>query len=281
MNISAAINSAAEALGKAGVVEHRREAASLLAYVLKKEPVFLVAHPEYKLTERERETFADCVQRRSNREPFQYIVGLQEFCSLAFEVGPDVLIPRPETEILVGAAIEILSERLDPNFLEIGVGSGCISVSVLHTLAGTSAVGVDISANALAAAARNAAKHGVDDRLTLYEADLFDGLDAKFDLIVSNPPYIPTGEIESLQTEVRDHEPRPALAGGIDGLAVIKRIIDGAHEFLEPNGWLLIEIGFGQAGSVKELFDPRIWQRAEFLRDLQEIERVAKVRLAA
>ncbi len=279
MNISAATDSAAEILREAGVPEFRREASSLLAFVLQKDSVSLVAHPEYELTSDEAASFGAVVQRRANHEPFQYIVGRQEFYGLEFEVTPDVLIPRPETEILVESAIEILSELENPRFCEIGVGSGCISVSILHNSASASAVGVDISRAALEAAARNAVKHGAGDRLTLREADVFDGLSGTFDLIVSNPPYVPDGQLESLQAEVRQFEPRVALSGGDDGLVVIKRIIAGAPEFLRAEGFMLIEIGFDQAEIVKELLNPAMWSSVEFLADLQGIPRIVKARL--
>src|SRR6188768_3563198 len=156
MYITAAINSAAETLGDAGVAEARREAASLLAFVLNQDKAFLIAHPEYELTPDEAASYASVVIRRAAREPFQYIVGKQEFYGLDFEVSPDVLIPRPETEILVEAAIEIASTLEQPQVLEVGVGSGCILISLLHAVPNAAGVGVDISEGTLAIARRNA-----------------------------------------------------------------------------------------------------------------------------
>ena len=279
MNISAAINSAADTLDKAGITEHRREAASLLAFVLNREPVFLIAHPEYELNIAESKVFAEAVSRRASREPFQYITGHQEFYGLDFEVGPGVLIPRPETEILVENAISILSDYEDPKFFEIGVGSGCISVSILHNVQKAFADGVDISNIALSVAKRNAATHHVEERLKLREADAFDNLTGKFDLIVSNPPYIPTGDLGSLQSEVGLFEPHSALFAGADGLDIVRRIVAGAPQFLNPKGFLLIEIGFGQSESVKELYDDSIWESINYLADQQNILRVVKARL--
>jgi len=279
MDISEAITSAAETLRVAGVANARREASSLLAFVLKKDAAFLIAHPEYELAAGETTDYAAAVARRSDREPFQHITGVQEFYGLEFEVSPDVLIPRPETEILVEEAIAVLSSVGSPTFYEVGVGSGCISVSILHRSPSATAVGVDISPGALSVAGRNAEKHDVASRLQLFRGDVFDAADQKFDLIVSNPPYIPDGKVDLLQPEVGGYDPHTALFGGPDGLAIIRRIVAGAPQFLKPNGTILIEIDFDQAAAVKELFDPQIWEVVEFLADLQGFQRIAKARL--
>lgn len=276
MNISQILLEAANLLADSGIPDSRAEASSLLVHTLGREPIFLVAHPEYDLTDNEEKTFRELLRRRAGREPFHYIVGHKEFFGLDFEVSPDVLIPRPETEILVEEAIQLLRERDKPSFCDIGVGTGCISISILHNVENAIAVGVDISEKALTIAWRNAAKLTVADRLTLHEADVFDGITGKFDLIVSNPPYIPTEDIPELQREVRDHEPHTALHGGAVGLDLIERVICESPEHLTPQGVLLMEIGFGQSGKVHELFDLSIWLLPEFLLDLQGIPRIVK-----
>lgn len=277
MNISTALASAADVLAEAAVAEPRREAALLLAIVLQKNAAFLVAHPEYELSSDEAVKFERFLNRRTDHEPFQYIAGRQEFYGLEFEVSPDVLIPRPETEILVECAIGILSDLNDPRFCEIGVGSGCISVSILHAVESAVAIGVDISQRALDMARRNSEKHKVDGRLKLQIGDVFSKVDGTFDLIVSNPPYVPRGHLESLQAEVRWFEPQLALDGGEDGLSIIENIIRESPEFLKPQGFLLLEIGFDQAARVSELFDLRVWNKPEFIADLQGIPRILKV----
>ena len=279
MTIFNALNLATELLSSSNIAEPRREASSLLTFVLKKEAVFLFAHPEYELTDDESIRFEEVLRRRTLREPFQYITGSKEFYGLEFEVEPGVLIPRPETEILVEEAIAILSKQQGSRFYEIGVGSGCIAVSILHAVPNAQAVGVDISTKALALAARNAERHHVADRLMLEDANLFEGLSGEFDLIVSNPPYIPDGHLESLQAEVGRFEPHTALFGGTDGLSIIKRIVNGAPQFLKPEGFLLIEIGFGQAAGVRNLFDLSIWKTVEFLPDHQGISRVVRCQM--
>ena len=274
MNVSDAINSAVEVLRESGVAEYRREAASLLAFVLDKDDVFVFAHPEHLLTPEQTDSYASVVNRRAAREPFQYIVGSQEFYGLSFHVTPDVLIPRPETEVLVEAAIAAIAELEDPALLEIGVGSGCISVAILHSVPGTRAVGVDVSPAALAVARFNAETHGVIDRFELKRGDVFAGLTGRFSLIVSNPPYVPETQLELLQAEVRQYEPYTALSGGTTGLDVIERIAADAQHFLIPSGVLLMEIGFDQSERVARLFERDIWYELSFLPDLQGIPRI-------
>lgn len=280
MTISNVLNLAAELLDNSGIVNPRREASSLLAFVLQKPAPFVIAHPDYELNETESTAFDRSVRRRAGHEPFQYITGRQEFFGLDFGVTPDVLIPRPETEILVEAAIDILSALEAPQFCEIGVGSGCISVSILDAVMTAAAVGTDISTAAIRVADANAEIHGVGNRLTIREGSAFAGLTAAFDLIVSNPPYVPEADIDHLQREVRDFEPRAALAGGASGLEIVEQIVDQAPRHLRPNGWLLMEIGFNQAERVRELFRRDAWARPDFLPDLQGIPRIVKVRLA-
>lgn len=279
MNIAAALSKAAEKLQSAGIAESRREAASLLEFVLGQNSAYLIAHSDDQLAANQKMIFDACVSRRAKREPLQYITGRTEFWRLEFEVAPGVLVPRPETELLVEAAIGFLPSSDAPRFCEIGVGSGCISVSILHSLRNATAVAVDASTLPLKIAALNAVKHGVDERLDLREGDLFDAIDERFDLIVSNPPYIPDDDIDALQPEVRDFEPRVALAGGCDGLDLVKSIVKDAGQFLRPGGVLLIEIGHDQAPQVAGFFDSDAWRRVEFLRDLQSIDRAVFARL--
>lgn len=274
--IASVIADAAARLKEAGIDEPRRETTSLLAFAIGRDAVFLFAHPEYALTPTELESFQSFVERRRNREPFHYIVGTKEFYGLEFAVTPGVLIPRPETELLVEDAINILSELPNASLFEIGVGSGCISVSILHNSPTASAVAVDISEIALAIAAENSSRHNVTDRLALKSGDVYDGVEGKFDLIVSNPPYIPDSDLATLQTEVGHFEPHSALFGGDDGLDIVRRIISEAPAFLDKGGHILIEIGFGQAASVKDLFDREIWDEVAFIRDLQGIDRIAR-----
>ncbi len=276
-NIAEKLQEASEILQSGGIAEPRREANSLLASALQKDKTFLVAHPEYELSNEEEKHLQNFLQRRASREPFQYIVGRQEFYGLDFEVNRNVLIPRPETELMVETAIEILRAKNGSKFCEVGIGSGCIAVSILHIVKTARAIGLDISPEALKVAAGNAATHELLNRLELKISDVFEVLkDEKFDLIVSNPPYIPNKDVGNLQAEVRDFEPVIALTDGKDGLSIIEKIIVEAPQLLNENGFLLLEIGFAQADKVREMFSVEIWRAVEILPDLQGIPRTVK-----
>ncbi|HSU26127.1 MAG TPA: peptide chain release factor N(5)-glutamine methyltransferase [Pyrinomonadaceae bacterium] len=275
MNIAEALALCTAQLSEHDVPDARRDAVLLVAFAIGRDRTFLIAHPETSLTPDQTATLSEITARRSLREPLQYITGRQEFYKLEFEVTPDVLIPRPETEILVERAITVLSAIEAPRFCEIGVGSGCISISVLHELKNASAAACDISENAIAIARRNAEKHGVSNRLRLIVSDLFDSVpDEAFDTILSNPPYVPEVDFDSLQTEVRDYEPTIALTSGADGLTVIERLIRQAPEHLRPGGVLLFEMGFNQSGKVSEMLDETVWTDIDVLPDLQGIPRI-------
>ncbi|HLM60332.1 MAG TPA: peptide chain release factor N(5)-glutamine methyltransferase, partial [Pyrinomonadaceae bacterium] len=255
-SIADALRAANDKLKASGISQASREAKSLLAFVLDKNQTFLIAHPEYALSAAEEKRFLDSIVRRAHHEPFQYIIGRQEFYGLDFAVTKDVLIPRPETELIVEAAIEILQANGNSKFCEVGIGSGCIAVSILYHAKTASAVGLDISENALQVAKKNAETHLVAERLELKISNVFDNIEReKFDLIVSNPPYIPLADIKTLQAEVRDFEPITALTDGRNGLSIVEKIIGDAPKFLKGNGSLLMEIGFDQSKRVGEMFD--------------------------
>ena len=270
------IAEAAGTLERAGVPDARREASSLVAVAIGRDRAFLFAHPEYAPSGDELALIREAIARRASREPFHFITGEKEFYGLEFEVGPGVLIPRPETELLVDRTLRCLAATPDARFCEVGVGSGCISVAMLTQLDGTSAVALDISPDALAIASRNAARHRVGRRLDLRRSDVFSALgpDERFDLIVSNPPYVPAADLPGLEPEVRDHEPHVALTDGRDGLSIIRRIVAEAPTHLYPGGTLALEIGIGQAEAVTGLFDTRLWKDPSVDPDLQDIPRI-------
>jgi release factor glutamine methyltransferase len=279
-NIAENIRIAAQILREHEIAEPRREANSLLAFALRKDKTFLIAHPEYELSGEEETRFREFLRRRAAREPFQYITGRQEFYGLDFVVNGDVLIPRPETELIVENACEVLREVENPFFCEVGFGSGCISVSILHEVKTASAVGLDVSEKALEIAKLNAGNNRVLNRLTLKISDVFGALGNEiFDLIVSNPPYISREDVRTLQPEVRDFEPLAALTDGGDGFSIIEKIIEDSPRFLKSGGFLLLEIGFDQSGKVREMFRSETWRSVEILPDLQGIPRTVKARL--
>lgn len=279
-SIAKILDRAQEILSSSGVSEPRRESISLLTASIRRDKTFIYAHSEYELTADELATFDSFLSRRANREPLQYIVGVQEFYGLDFEVTRDVLIPRPETELLVEEALKIFEGDREASFCEVGIGSGCIAISILHHARRIRATGLDVSPSAMRVAERNATKHRVADRLVLLESDVFGSLgDETFELIVSNPPYIPVSEMETLQVEVRDFEPRHALTDGDDGLSIIRRIVSEAPGHLSPAGHLMMEIGFDQSDELAAMFDPGTWSGPEFRSDLQGIRRVVSARL--
>lgn len=271
-----------EILKTNGITEPRREVNSLLSLALNKDRAFLIGYSEYELTDHEFKLVQDFVKRRSGHEPFQHIAGKQEFFGLDFIVTPDVMIPRPETELIVEAGIEILEGLKDPRFCEVGIGSGCITVSILFENESATAVGLDISQKALRIAEQNAKKQNVLDRLKLNISDVFGVLcvDVSFDLIVSNPPYVPSEDVGTLQAEVRNFDPIIALTDGKDGLSIIRAIIEESPSFLAPKGFLLMEIGFNQSNQVREMFSKRVWRSVDFMPDLQGIPRMLKAQLA-
>lgn len=276
MNIEDAISSAVSDLMAPGVPDPLRDARTLLSSVLSKDLAFIIAHPEYILSDEERRGLANAVSRRSAREPLQYIIGHQEFYGLEFRVTPEVLIPRPETEAVVETAIGLLEKLPEPRFFEVGVGSGCISVSILKHLPGARAVGSDISEAAIAVARENAERHGVLSRFELVCTDIFPELTSqnRYDVIVSNPPYVDIRDVASLQAEVRDFEPRIALTDNGDGLSIIRRIVESSPMHLKPRGALVLEIGFRQSQAVGEMFERGLWAEPEFRPDLSGIPRV-------
>ena len=285
LTIAGALREAATALRVAGLDEPRREAGSLLSHALERDLAFLITHADETLTAAELSTFRAAFARRAAGEPFQYIVGRQEFYGLEFEVSPDVLIPRPETELLVETALDLLRDTPSPFVCDVGTGSGCIAVTLLHERQDARGLALDVSPSALAVAARNAARHGVGERLSLLVSDCFDALGdgehegARFDLVASNPPYIAEADVEGLQREVREHEPRAALTPGGDGLSVVRRLIKEAPRALRPGGHLLIEIGFDQHERVAALVDTEVWTLLDIHKDLQGIPRTVALKL--
>lgn len=279
VTIKKAVGDGAETLARNSVAEPRSEASLLLMHLLNCDRTFLITHSERILSADQLKQFRSLVSRRAQGEPLQYLTGHQEFFKLDFELTRDVLIPRPETELIVEVGLELLKHEPTPTFADIGTGSGCIAISLLHELPNARAVAVDLSPAALAVATKNAERHQVINRLRLVESDLFSTLDSRerFDVIVSNPPYVPVNDLTDLQREVR-HEPQAALDGGADGLAVIRRLLNDAPKFLRSAGYLVFEIGIDQADAIKRMLDQTAWELIEIRNDLQGIPRTVVLR---
>lgn len=240
-------------LGKKGVENPRLDAEVLLSHILGKDRLYLYVNFDQPLQPRELGAFRETVKQRALRMPVAYITGHKEFMGLDFVVDTNVLIPRPDTEILVETALEKLKVLEEPRIADIGTGSGAIIVSILKKHAGALGTAVDISAKALSVARNNAVKHAVDDRLECIIGDLLDPLKGKlFDAILSNPPYIPAPDIPGLAPEVKK-EPRLALDGGADGLNYYRRLLNDGAALLKPQGFMMLELGIGQAKVLPEL----------------------------
>lgn len=246
---------------------------------------WLIIHRDESLDEAHRTLFEDAVSRRARREPLQYITGKQEFWGLEFSVTPDVMIPRPETELVVEAALKIIQTTgSKATIIDLCAGSGCISVSLAKETAASLIFATDKSDRALAVARENARKHGVSDRIRLLEGDLFGplaGLDlhGMADIIVSNPPYVRFGDLPALQPEVRDFEPELALISGPEGTEIQQRIVATAPEFLKKYGALIMEMGQGQSDTLMRIVnDTHRYEIPEIMKDLAGIERVIVAR---
>lgn len=265
-----------------GLESPRLQAELLLAAILGCGRLELYMQFDKILTPAEIDAYRESVRRRALREPLQHIVGSAAFRGLEIQVNDRVLIPRPETEGVVEVALQRLDTCADARVLDLGCGSGAIALAVAQERKGAQVTAVDISEAALEVARANAEANGVAERIEWLCGDLFEALGAAatYDLIVSNPPYIPSGDIAALEPEVRDFEPRQALDGGADGLEFYRRIAVEAPAYLEADGDLVLEIGAGQHEAVAALFDKAGWGAPEVQADLAGIMRVVAVRRA-
>jgi len=269
------LRSAVEKLRAAGIESARREARLLLVHALGISPDALVGRD----VEIAPAHFDDFVARRAAREPLAYIVGAKEFWSLAFEVGPGVLIPRPETETLIEQVIRFFPDRSAAlDVLDLGTGTGCLLIAALHEYPNAHGVGVDTSRAALAIAARNVEKHALGARCRLAEDDWGGGLPGRYDVILSNPPYIRSSDIAALAPEVRLYEPIQALDGGPDGLAAYRVLAPRISRLLKPGGLAFLELGVGQDRDVERILTEAGFEIAEMAPDLAGIGRCVVAR---
>ena len=263
----------------------RLDAEVILAHLLGWDRIDLITRSREVLDQDLEREYYHFIQEREAGKPVQYITGQQEFMGLNFKVTPDVLIPRPDTEILVETAIKEAGTMEPPlTIVDVGTGSGAISISLAHYIKGAHIHSIDISPKALGVAMENARLHSLEHRVTFYQGDLFDPIDdllrSRVDLLVSNPPYIPTHQIPNLQREVRYYEPTLALDGGEDGLDYYRRIIQEGEKFLSPRGCLILEIGHDQGARVAELLKCKKRLRDVIIvEDLAGIGRVVRARV--
>jgi len=254
-NIGRLLSWTTDFLRDKGADSPRLDAEVLLAHARGCQRIELYTSFEEEPAEPVRTTFRDFVRRRAEGTPVAYLVGHREFFSLSFRVNPDVLIPRPETEQLVVRAIDLNKSSTISRIADVGTGSGILAVCCAKHVPECEVTALDISSAALEVAAENAQQHGVADRVKFYQSDLFTNCpaDVRFDLIVSNPPYISSAEMSKLDSAVHDHEPHLALDGGAEGTEVIERLLPQSTERLSPGGWLLIEVSPHNAERVEQL----------------------------
>jgi release factor glutamine methyltransferase len=271
--IKDALNSAISALTASQVGSPRLNAETLLMFTLGRDRAYLFAHPEHELTSQEKINYQEAIAQRAMGIPAQYITGHQEFWGMDLIVSPAVLIPRPETEHVIEAALN-LSPGTGSRIVDVGTGSGCIALALAKELPQAEIHATDISSAALEIARANAARHGLGSRIHFHQTDLLQGFEpGSFDLIVSNPPYVGESEEDQVQLEVRKYEPRYAVFAGPTGLEVIERLIPQAHAVLKPGGFLIMEMSGTIAEGVKRLLAG--WSNLQVINDLQGIPRVA------
>jgi len=273
-------------LASAGIPQPRAEATWLLADCLGVARAWVMGHPEAVITPEVALEADRRVERRAAREPFAYVVGHKEFFGLDLEVGPDVLIPRPETELLVDAALSAAHHLGEGNgstplVADLGTGSGAIAIALAARIPALRILALDRSREALDVARRNAQRHGVADRIEFRSSNLLDSVEERLDLLVANLPYVPSATIHQLEPEVRDYEPRSALDGGPDGTALIRGTLEAAFTRLAQRAVLLFEIGEGQ-GEALESLARRLYPQASVrvVRDYAGLERILSVQLA-
>lgn len=282
MKLKEALNKAINILKECEIESPAAEAGIILCFVVEKDKVFLYTHEDYVMNENQLVLYKKLLCARAQGTPMQYLTGRQEFMSLMFKVEPGVLIPRHDTETLVEAVMELALYMGKDNLrvLDMCTGSGCIALSLAHYIRNSQITASDVSQEALKLAEYNAESLGLQDRVRFVQSDLFEGFvtgvyrDKKFDIIVSNPPYIPTSHIASLQKEVRNFEPILALDGGNDGFLYYKKIICEAPAFLNTGGSLAFEVGFDQSAALLELMQKGSFCNVKIFKDLAGIDRV-------
>jgi release factor glutamine methyltransferase len=278
-----AIQKSAEFLGKKNVESPRLQVELLLAHLLKTPRMKLYLNFERVLSPTETDALREFVKRRGQREPLQHIVGSTSFCGFEIAVNRHALVPRPETELLAEEGWQFLVTRHSPlvTALDFGTGTGCIAIALAAKCPNAKIFALDISADAIALAKENAAKNKVAQQIEFLQGDGFDTITAasKFDLIISNPPYIASAEIETLQPEVRDFDPRGALDGGADGLDFYRKLAAEGKSFLKTNGKIMLEFGDGQAGAIRGIFENEKWIVEAVKDDYSQRARILVARL--
>ena len=273
MKIEIAIKKACQELKKYKISSALLDSELLLSKVIKKDRKFILLNSDRKLNQTDQDNFKNLILERSKGKPVAYLTGLKSFWNYSFKVNEKVLIPRPETEIIVEQVLKIYKNKDNLNFLEIGVGSGCISLSILKEKKSFLATGVDLSQDCIKICRYNANKLGVNNRIKLMKSDVDNLIFRKYDLIISNPPYIKKLSLSKLDRDVKNYEPKLALDGGLEGLSVIRKVIKKSSELIKKRGKLVLEIGYDQREPVKKMLNESNFYINETLKDLAKNDR--------
>jgi release factor glutamine methyltransferase len=280
--ISETLKEASEYLRAASIANDLLDAQTLLAEALGKDRAYLIINFKQQLTEDVLLRFWAMIRRRAAGEPLQYITGHQAFFGLDFEVTPDVLIPRPETELIVEETVRLVQQNgiAHPVIFDVGAGSGCIAVALARELSAARVIASDLSLAALRVARRNAARYGLENQVVFIASDLLDAFaeESYADFILSNPPYVSEEEMPTLQREVRDWEPRLALTDSNDGLSLYRRLLKDTPSRLKSGGHLICEMGYTQSEKITAMVDRAVWAEPRLLDDLQGIPRTIVLR---
>ena len=273
MNIEIAIKNACEELNKNKIGSALLDSELLLSKVIKKDRKFILLNPNKKLDQSDQDSFKDLIIERSKGKPLAYLTGIKSFWNNDFKINEKILIPRPDTEIIIEQVLNIYKNKRNVSFLDIGIGSGCIALSILKEKKSFLATGVDLSKECIKICRYNAIKLGVANRIKLLKSDVDNLFFHKYDLIVSNPPYIKKFDLRKLDKCVKDYEPRLALDGGLEGLSVIRKVIKKSSELIKTHGKLILEIGYDQKVPVKKMLNDNNFYINKIVKDLAKNDR--------
>ena len=273
MNIENAIKNACKELKKNNISSALLDSELLLSKVIKKDRKFILLNLDKELNQRDQDSFKNLIIKRSKGKPLAHLTGTKSFWKYDFKINEKILIPRPDSEIIIEEVLDIYKNKNNLNFLEIGIGSGCIALSILKEKKSFLASGVDLSRDCIKICRYNANKLGVVNRIKLMKLDVDNLITHKYDFIVSNPPYVKKFDLKKLNKEVKDFEPRLALDGGLEGLSVIRKVVKKSSELIKTHGKLILEIGYDQKESVKKILNDNNFYINKIVKDLAKNDR--------
>ena len=273
MNIENAIKDACKELKKNNISSALLDSELLLSKVIKKDRKFILLNLDKELNQRDQDSFKNLIIKRSKGKPLAHLTGIKSFWKYDFKINEKILIPRPDSEIIIEEVLDIYKNKNNLNFLEIGIGSGCIALSILKEKKSFLASGVDLSRDCIKICRYNANKLGVVNRLKLMKLDVDNLITHKYDFIISNPPYVKKFDLKKLNKEVKDFEPRLALDGGLEGLSVIRKVVKKSSELIKTHGKLILEIGYDQKESVKKILNDNNFYINKIAKDLAKNDR--------